>query len=212
MGTRSDVSLLGLVTIINAPQLAMSLIFVFYNNLTVRLAVVWEYSQYGTKREGLRVSLPTGYQRRAYPLGIPLKYAFPVMAAMMLLHWLISRGSYLVNIKVYDISGQEMPHRMNTFRSSSSLALLLAFTLASVMWILLMLPLWKQLGRGVPIIGFNSAAISAACHRAEEDVDAEFKPVMYGIISTYPVDEQGTLHAGFSSKPVEPLKSGNRYR
>ncbi|KAH6664530.1 hypothetical protein B0J14DRAFT_607897 [Halenospora varia] len=211
-GISSNTPLLALVTIINSPQLAMSIIFVFYNNLTLRLAVVWEYSQYGTKRQGLRVSLPTGHQRRAYSLGTPLKYALPVMTAMMLLHWLISRGSYLVNIKVYNVVGQEEPQRMSTFRSSSSLAMLLAFTLASVMWILLMLPLWRRLGKGVPIIGFNSAAISAACHRAEGDEDAEFKPVMYGVVSTESLDERGALHAAFSSKPVKPLDDENRYQ
>ena len=36
----------------------------------------------------------------------------------------------------------------------------------------------------MPIAGPCSAAISAACHRPEEDVDAATKPVMWGTVSS----------------------------
>jgi hypothetical protein len=67
---------------------------------------------------------------------------------------------------------------------------------------------------GMPMASSFSTAISAACHRPPEDVDAHLKPVQWGVISheasvEHDVDAVG--HCSFSSLPVEMPITGRLY-
>jgi hypothetical protein len=137
------------------------------------------------------------------------------MIAMALVHWLISRGIYLVNVRVYDINGVEIPSRARYGRAMSPLPLLLALLLGTAMWITLFILMGKRLGRGMPIIGTCSAAISAACHPpTEKGVDAT-RALMYGVVSKERTDpgiafaagenQVGREQVSFSNGDVRPL-------
>jgi hypothetical protein len=85
------------------------------------------------------------------------------MSAMALLHFFFSKGVYLVNIKVYNISGEEVPYRNHFAHATPGLALLLAFLVGRAMLFTLIGFTFKKLGEDMPILGANSVAISSAC-------------------------------------------------
>ena len=60
---------------------------------------------------------------------------------------------------------------------------------------------------GMPLAGSCSAAISAACYRPEEDVDAATKPVMWGVVSS----DKGVGHCCFTSFEVTRPIPGELY-
>lgn len=180
------------------------------------MLVAYEFSQFGRKRKSLRVSRPIGTQRSTYWLQLPYRYILPLMSCMALIHFFISRGIYLININVYNISGQEVPYRDHFSHATSGLALLLAFLVGTVMLLALLVCICRSLGEGIPILGSNSVAISSACHPAVGDEDAATKELMYGVVNTPPIDDQGVdrgeiKHVCFSSFEVKPLENGMRY-
>ena len=64
--------------------------------------------------------------------------------------------------------------------------------------------------RRMPLAGSNSAAISAACHRADdEDADITSYPLKYGILKCVGADSRRRV--GFSAEEVEPLVEGEIY-
>ena len=67
---------------------------------------------------------------------------------------------------------------------------------------------FRKYKKNMPIVSSCSIAISAACHRRLEDVDAAKLPLMWGVVETR---DDGTGHASFSSKDVEPLAPGHFY-
>lgn len=58
-----------------------------------------EWAQFASTRRTLRVSKPQGQQRSTYWLQLPYRYSVPLMGAMVLLHWLMSRGLFLASIR-----------------------------------------------------------------------------------------------------------------
>jgi hypothetical protein len=81
----------------------------------------------------------------------------------------------------------------------------------------LLFSICRSLGTGMPIIGTNSAAISAACHPVVGDEDAATKALMYGVVEGPPRDQgmagdRGDVaHVCFSSFEVTPLEDGRMY-
>jgi len=199
-------SLAANVLLINTPQLAVSLVYVFYNSLLTRMFVANEYSKFATKRQVLRVSQPRGSQRSTYWLQLPYQYILPIMTSVALLHWLISRSIYLTNIKVYNIAGQEAPDRSRFAYATSGLGLLLAFLVGTGLLAFLFVLMGKKLASDMPVIGTCSLAISAASHPAEVDEDASTKPLIYGAVEVSQQPEGHCWHACFCSKGVVLLK------
>jgi hypothetical protein len=210
--------------VVNGAQLLVSVVYVTYNGLLTRMLSFNEYSRFATRRHTLRVSRPVGQQRSTYYLQVPYRYSVPFLISMMLLHWLISRGLYLVNVHVYDISGMEIPTRARYGRGMSPLPLLLAFLLSTAMWVVLFVLMRKRLGTGMPIIGTCSAAISAACHPVMGDGSDATKGLMYGVVLEERQERQercdglamgqDQAEAGslsFSSGDVQPLVVGTIY-
>lgn len=96
------------------------------------MLVGYEFSKFAHDRKSLRVSSPTGQQRSTYWLQLPYRYSIPLMCSMGLIHFFTSRGIYLVNIKVYDITGKDVPSRGSLAYATSSLALVFAFVVMTV--------------------------------------------------------------------------------
>lgn len=210
-------SLTSNVLLVNTPQLAVSFVYVLYNTQMTRMLASYENSHFAEKRRSLRVSRPSGEQRSTYWLQLPYTYSIPLLAIMAVLHWLMSRGIFLLNITVYDINGVLVPSRAKYTWGVSSLALLLAFVLATMLIVSMFAMMWRKLGAGMPIISTCSMTISAACHPPTEDDDPATKLLMYGAVPEAGSDQvdatRGCIarHATLSSSEVEPLVTGVEY-
>jgi hypothetical protein len=222
-GSTKASSVISNALVVNSIQLLVSIVYVTYNSLLTRMLAFDEYSHLAEHKRTLRVSAPVGEQRSTFYLQIPYRYSVPLLTSMALLHWLISRGVYLVNVRVYDVSGTEVLDRARYSRGMNPLPLLLAFLLGTAMWFALFILMGKRLGTGMPIIGTCSAAISAACHPLTYDGDAT-KALTYGVLSeelhelrghdVKPAEAQSGIGSGsvsFSSGDVHPLVVGTIY-
>ena len=66
----------------------------------------------------------------------------------------------------------------------------------------------RRYKKGIPLAGSCSAAISGACHRPDDDVNAAVLPVMWGAVSS----ENLTIgHCCFTSFNVSPPMEGKLY-
>lgn len=197
--------------LINSPQLAISIAFVLYDNLIASMFVTCEASKFAKTRKVLRVSCPRGSQKSTYWLQLPYRYSLPLMMSAVAIHWLISRGVYLTNVKVYNIAGKEVPNRVRFGYDTNGLPLLLAFIMATGLIFVLALLMSRKFEAEMPIIGTCSLAISAACHPANGDEEAATKPLMYGAVKVTGVEGKRAWHACLSSNEVVPLQHGEEY-
>lgn len=217
--------------IANTPQLILSFIYLFYNDVFTRMLMSHEWAAFATGRKALRVSRPRGQQRSTFWLQLPFRYSVPMMAAMVLLHWLVSRSIFLVRITIYDISGVHDPYRDINANGYSPLAILLAFLLSGLLIaVLISLGRFRYIEANIPAVSSCSVAISAAAHPSGlEPGNVALLSVQYGVIpdtaledvqyAALPYDSARRLqpargirkHVGFSSKEVMPLESGTVY-
>lgn len=195
------------VLVANLPQLVLSFVYLFYNNLLTCMLLTAEYTDFATRRKALRVSSPSGQQRSTYYLQLPYHYAISLMIACGLLHWLVSRSLFLVAIDIYNTSGVLDKARSITACGWSSTPLALDIGLGSLMILTLFgLATFRTLQPGIPITSSCSLAISAACHPCDESEDSTL-PLQYGVIGETAEGE----HAAFSSRDVKPLVDGTTY-
>lgn len=113
-------------------QLAVSIAYVLYNSLFPRMLTTYEFSKFGHHRKTLRVSYLTGNQWFTCCLQPRYRHILPMLSALALAHFFISRGIYLVDIKIYNISGEEVLHRDHFAHATSGLALLLVFIVGTI--------------------------------------------------------------------------------
>ena len=105
----------------------------------------------------------------------------------------------------YRTKGQELMLTISTI-GYSCIAIITVIFLGAIMILIEVLNGFR-VHRGMPLAGSCSAAISAACHRPEEDVDAATKPVMWGVVSS----ENGVRHCCFTSFEVSQPVPGELY-
>ena len=74
------------ILLANAPQLALSFIYVFYNGLLTSMVQSAEYLRFSTHSKVLPLSAPVGGQRSTFWLNIPYPYTIPLMIATSVLH------------------------------------------------------------------------------------------------------------------------------
>jgi hypothetical protein len=199
----------------------VSLVYAVGNMMLTRMLAANEYSQFAQRCRPLRVSRPAREQLSTHWLQLPYRYSVTLIVAMSLLHWLISRSIYLLNIRVYDINGVEDPLRMKYAWGTSSLAMLLTFLLGSALFWTLVGISRKKLGTGMPIVSTCSVAVSAACHPPVGEEGTATKPLMYGAIPMRMLSDSNSIadnnldhlqeHASFSSLDVQPLIIGLEY-
>lgn len=79
----------------------------------------------------------------------------------------------------------------------------------AMLLVLLVLALVRRLPGDMPLIGSNSAVISAACHSADSDEGAASMPLMWGV--TAEAEEDGIGHCAFSSGAVQIPIEGRLY-
>ena len=147
----------------NLPQLILSLLYVGFNSLLTGMYVPAEWSGYSKKRKGLRVShKPRLSQRSNYFLLIPYKYATPLLISSSILHWLASRGLFIIAVEAYERKLRTPELGLYTCRYSSS-AILSALAVGIAMFLCLIVLSLRRLESAMPIASSCSLAISAAC-------------------------------------------------
>ena len=187
----------------NLPQVVLSFLFVIYNGLFTSMLLADEWNGYAHERQPLRVTSPKGAQRSTYRLQLPYKYGVPLMGASVTLHWLVSQSLFLVNMTGYETNN--LQYTLSTI-GYSCIAIITVIFLGTVVMLLGLLNGFRR-HQGMPVAGSCSAAISAACHRPEEDVNAANKPVMWGVVSS----ENGVGHCCFTSFEVSRPVPGEHY-
>ena len=193
--------LLANVLISNLPQVAISFLFLTYNGVFTCMLLANEWNGYAHNRKPLRVTSPTGAQVSTYRLQLPYKYGIPLLVFSGTLHWLVSQSLFLANVGYYNDKGEEDTKNSKSTIGYSCIAIMTFILFGSILILLGLLNGFRW-HRGMPLAGSCSAAISAACHRPEEDVDAAVKPVMWGVVSS----KNGVGHCCFTSFEVSKFR------
>ncbi|KAI8181002.1 hypothetical protein KHU50_002735 [Colletotrichum sp. SAR 10_65] len=181
-------SLISNVLLANTPQIVISFVYLFYNNVFTCMVMAHEYARFASVRKPLRVTRPYGEQRSTFWLQLPYRYIVPIMLIMAFMHWSVSRSIYLVQLEIYDNNGELIAGRSVTGCLSA-----------------------RKLDPGMPIAGSCSLVISAAAHAGQDEVDAAARHLQYGVISEDDTGGRDRRRVGFSSRSVEKLVDGETY-
>ncbi|KAJ4318189.1 hypothetical protein N0V94_004555 [Neodidymelliopsis sp. IMI 364377] len=203
----------GGILLANAPQAALSYLYLAFNALYTNMFVAQEWSTYMTERKPLRVTSPVGQQRSTYWLNVPFRYAIPMTILSGLFHWLASQSIFLVQITITNSKTRAEYDKISTC-GFSPLAIILCTILGSIIALGGFVIGRFRYAAGMPVAGSCSAAISAACHPLPEDTDASVLPVQWGAVSHGDRSGEGAAavgHCTFSSLPVEQPIRGRFY-
>lgn len=179
--TRTLPSVLALVLLSNTPQLLVSCAYFTYNTCLTSMLAAVEYDSYAMDRKYLRVSWPRGRQRSTHYLSLPYRYSLPLLVVSAVLHWLVSQSLFYVEIISLGMDGYNSAIITCGF---SPVAIIFAL-IVGVGLILVAAGLGvRRFDSHMPVIGYCSAAISAACHPGLEGNHA-MKPLQWGeVLST----------------------------
>ncbi|KIW64190.1 hypothetical protein PV04_09143 [Phialophora macrospora] len=154
--------------IANAPQALFSFLYVCYNSLFTIMFLARELMRFGVTagrgRKYLRVSEARGEQKSTYFLQLPFKYGIPLLIGSGLMHWLVSQSVFLANIAVIPRDGSVPMQDEITTVAYSPIGMLFMLFLGFFLLVFLFATALRKLPFGMPLIGSNSMAISAACH------------------------------------------------
>ena len=192
------------VLVANAPQVLLSFLYFTYNGLFSCMLLVDEWNDFARERKSLRVTSPVGLQRSSYWLQVPYIYGIPLLILSAALHWLVSQSIFLARIS-YDDDAEGLITTSTC--GYSCIAIISVIILGSITVILGLLMGSRKYKEGMPLVGSCSAAISAACHPPEEDVDASLLPVLWGAVNS----DQKVGHCCFTSFDVSPPIEGEDY-
>ena len=201
------------VLIANSPQILLSFLYFAYNGLFTCMLLAEEWSLYATKRKFLRVTSPTGGQRSTYRLQLPYRYGIPLLMGSCILHWFVSQSIFLARVNVIDSTEVEVPKVGVSTCGYSPMAMIIVIILGSIIVLLGICFGFRKAGGGIPLAGSCSAAISAACHPPEADVNASLKRVMWGVVAEDSFQHEGESvgHCSFTSSKVEAPVVGKLY-
>lgn len=197
-------STIDVLATINSPHLALTFGYRVFNDLLSILLISDEFCRYAVHRKTLRASVPVGTQRTSYFLNQPFRYALPLTCSMGLLHWFVSQGFRFSHTQLFDYNDHVIQGTGINSLTQSPLACLLALVLCALMILAMMGLSFRRLSRGALIVGTNSLAIAAACHRADyEDAEIISQPLKFGVLKCY--ESHGKRRVGFSAHHVDPL-------
>ena len=161
------------------------------------MLVADEWNGFVKERKTLRLSSPRGIQRSSYFLSLPYRYSLPLMFASVTMHWLISQSVFVIQSigVVYGTSFYRSPVYDSSLVGWSSIAMVYSLVVGLVMLVAMVAigslnkyrPLERDKSHGtagqsytMPLVCSCSAAISAACHRSDEDFQSHLLPVRWG--------------------------------
>lgn len=200
------------VIIANLPNVILSYVYILFNSLFTCMVAGHEWTQFARHRRTLRVTSPVGRQRSTYWLQLPYRYSFPLVVLSSLLAWLASQSLFLVRINVLDHNTTDGARVVQSDKSILSCgysigAIVLAIIVGTLIMLGALLLGLRKYSSDMPIASTSSAAISAACHAMDGDVDAAVLPLKWGVAS-----QEGEVgHCCFSSRVVAPPVPGVIY-
>jgi hypothetical protein len=201
---RGPGGLLANVLLANAPQGVLSFLYLTYNGIFTCMLNADEWGRFAHQRKRLRVTSPSGKQRSTYYLQLPYAYALPLLALSGTLHWLVSQSIFLARIKWNSRDGEEDLGNSVSTCGYSCIAIIFVIIAGSVAVLGGIGMGFRRYPAGIPLASGCSAAISAACHPLpNENVDAPFLPLQWGVVS------QG--HCSFGAGPVEKPQEGYEF-
>lgn len=159
------------------------------------------------------MSFPRGNQVSTYFLQLPFWYSVPLSAALALLHYLISQSIFLANIEYYDAEGNFDVNNYQPALGYSPVAILASILVGSCVVLALVINSFRKLHPAMPLMGNNSAVISAACHPDPKESDRGFLPFKYirwGATSRAQLGGQPG-HCSFSTGDVDLPVAGEFY-
>jgi hypothetical protein len=120
---------------------------------------------------------------------------------------MISQSLFVTRTEILDTNGAPEPISFMEI-GYSPIAILTSLLFGSAMVVGLVLNGYRKL-RPCVLVGNNSLAISAACHRPSEEMGAHLKKVRWGAV----LHEKDGIpgHCCFTSGEVEEPKVGGRY-
>ncbi|KAF8859021.1 hypothetical protein BDZ45DRAFT_742835 [Acephala macrosclerotiorum] len=204
----SNSILIGMVAVANLPQVIVSCLYFAYNTVYTSMVSADEWSRFTLHRKALRTTDPKGEQRSTYWLSLPWTYALPLAVASSVLHWLISQSLFVARTEILDTYG--VPEPISYMEVGySPLAILISLLFGSGMVLAMIANGTRKLKGGV-LVGNNSLAISAACHRSTKDTGAELRRVKWGALH-HQLEDGTPGHCCFTSEEVEPPRIGDLY-
>lgn len=114
-----------------------------------------------------------------------------------LLHYFISQAVYPVRTRSISPDGANNHRFDSTVIGNSLLGITISFVLGVVFLLAYITTPLVRYKSDMPLAGTCSLAISAACHRDEDDTDAHLMPLKWGVISED--KDTGIGHACFST-------------
>jgi hypothetical protein len=208
--TNKSKTLFADVLTVNTPQLLFSLLYFMYNGMFTSMLTAAEWTQFAVTRKALRVSRPRRGQRSTYWLQLPWKYSLPLLTVSIFLHWLVSRGLFIVRINVFGWDGALQADRNISAAGYSPLAILLVLLVLGLSLIVMAVVAFQRLSPDIPVAGTCSAAIAAACHYSVTgDPDVAHKPLMWGVV--VPAEKESYGHCSMSDKEVGKPVDGMMY-
>ena len=201
----------------NTPQLALSALYLFYNNFFTRVSMAFEFTSYHTHRRGLRVSFPAkdSAQRGSYFLQFPLRYSLLMIAYFAVTHTFLSESLFLKRTyAIYPLSftngndvGKYLVSRigfslLGTFFLTILLFALVAFSVGVGFW---------RRDWVLPVTNGESRSISAMCHPPEGQQDVQLTKVRWGVTGMRKKDGELVGHCSFSSRPVRIPEVGEKF-
>jgi len=201
------------ILVSNSPQVVLTFLYFTYNGIFICMLLAREWSGYAEKRKTLRVSSPKERQRATYRLQLPYSYGIPLLILSGVLHWLVSQSLFFVRIIVLDPTDTEVQDLSKSTCGYSPIAIILVIVLGAFVVLFGIANGFRKYEAGMPLVGSCSAAISAACHRPEEDVHASMKPLVWGAVDKGRSGPVGSRvgHCSFTSFKVDPPVRGGLY-
>ncbi|KAI8714849.1 hypothetical protein NCS52_01205800 [Fusarium sp. LHS14.1] len=194
------------VLLANLPHFVFSGLYFQYNALFTGMLAAKEWSDFGRKRKGLRVSSdPRGDQRSRYFLQLPYRWSIPLILMSMLIHWMLSQSIFLVPIELED--------EFATTCGYSPVAIFAVIIAAVAMALAVVITGYRRLPTSMPVVGSCSLVIAAACHGlgGAERSDEPLVPLRWGAM-THPDESSGDAgHCGFSGDYVDEPYEGCLY-
>lgn len=205
--------LVSTILIANIPQILLSFLYLTYNGLFTCMLLSYEWSSYARQRKGLRVTSAQGQQRSTYWLQLPYRYGIPLMAASAILHWLVSQSIFLARVFTLNEDGSPGPGNVSTL-GYSNIAIIFDIMIGLILILFGIALGFRKYSGDIPLAGYCSAAISAACHPPKADDQASLKPVMWGVVAdkkSYLDSGEYNGHCSFTSFEVHRPVEGRIY-
>ena len=166
------------VIVANSAPVISSFLFLTYNSLfTCMLSEKW--SGYAHDWKPLRVTSPIGSQRTTCMLQLPYRYGIPLLIVSSILHWFVSQSIFLARISL-SAAGEEGFYGSVSTVGYSCMAIITVICAGGIVVFIGILNDFRRYKPGMPLMGSNRAAISAACHRPNEDVGCSIQASYLG--------------------------------